>query len=277
MKDVGSSKTTDIPIHVSECGGSRDMVQGRLLMLTNRPFCCCLWCASVYIWLFLSDLCPFSLAAIWSLIIVCLSRLPLRWAQFFICPLMIRDAIDREVEAVDSGESWRLCSSILLAEKLNFNFKLFISCVAELSSCSSFFRTPLLTIFCCRLKFFCLSFCFPEYQLAKPSDSHRKEMLFGSLAKPGHPMGKFCWGELVNTTAGTHNTHNTKPPWGMFSKNKQERWDSCQVYFSCWYSCIFKPFPTLCYSSTELIAHLWHTRKCPDTEARAKEEEDQCL
>ncbi|KAI1891903.1 hypothetical protein AGOR_G00148510 [Albula goreensis] len=58
-----------------------------------------------------------------------------RWAQFFICPLMIKDAIDREVEAVDS-----------------------------------------------------------EYQLARPSDSHRKEMLFGSLAKPNHPMGKFCWG-----------------------------------------------------------------------------------
>ena len=31
-------------------------------------------------------------------------RHPSRWAQFFICPLMIRDAIDREVEAVDSGE-----------------------------------------------------------------------------------------------------------------------------------------------------------------------------
>uniref|UniRef100_A0A8B9L4S6 Nardilysin convertase n=1 Tax=Astyanax mexicanus TaxID=7994 RepID=A0A8B9L4S6_ASTMX len=58
-----------------------------------------------------------------------------RWAQFFICPLMIEDAIDREVEAVDS-----------------------------------------------------------EYQLARPSDSHRKEMLFGSLAKPNHPMTKFCWG-----------------------------------------------------------------------------------
>uniref|UniRef100_A0A7N6AU31 Nardilysin a (N-arginine dibasic convertase) n=1 Tax=Anabas testudineus TaxID=64144 RepID=A0A7N6AU31_ANATE len=58
-----------------------------------------------------------------------------RWAQFFICPLMIEDAIDREVEAVDS-----------------------------------------------------------EFQLARPSDSHRKEMLFGSLAKPGHPMSKFCWG-----------------------------------------------------------------------------------
>ncbi|XP_071421582.1 nardilysin [Pithys albifrons albifrons] len=58
-----------------------------------------------------------------------------RWAQFFIHPLMIRDAIDREVEAVDS-----------------------------------------------------------EYQLARPSDTNRKEMLFGSLARPGHPMKKFFWG-----------------------------------------------------------------------------------
>lgn len=27
-----------------------------------------------------------------------------RWAQFFICPLMIEDSIEREVEAVDSGQ-----------------------------------------------------------------------------------------------------------------------------------------------------------------------------
>nr|XP_020016174.1 nardilysin [Castor canadensis] len=33
-----------------------------------------------------------------------------------------------------------------------------------------------------------------EYQLARPSDANRKEMLFGSLARPGHPMGKFFWG-----------------------------------------------------------------------------------
>ncbi|XP_063795614.1 nardilysin [Pseudophryne corroboree] len=58
-----------------------------------------------------------------------------RWAQFFISPLMVRDAIEREVQAVDS-----------------------------------------------------------EFELARPSDSNRKEMLFGSLAKPGHPMGKFFWG-----------------------------------------------------------------------------------
>ncbi|XP_039184813.1 nardilysin-like [Crotalus tigris] len=58
-----------------------------------------------------------------------------RWAQFFIHPLMIKDAIDREVEAVDS-----------------------------------------------------------EYQIAKPSDANRRELLLGSLAKPGHPMRKFFWG-----------------------------------------------------------------------------------
>uniref|UniRef100_A0A8D2LTC3 Nardilysin n=1 Tax=Varanus komodoensis TaxID=61221 RepID=A0A8D2LTC3_VARKO len=58
-----------------------------------------------------------------------------RWAQFFIHPLMIKDAIDREVEAVDS-----------------------------------------------------------EYQIARPSDANRRELLLGSLAKRGHPMRKFFWG-----------------------------------------------------------------------------------
>ncbi|GCB79034.1 hypothetical protein scyTo_0017824, partial [Scyliorhinus torazame] len=33
-----------------------------------------------------------------------------------------------------------------------------------------------------------------EFHLAAPSDSSRKELLFGSLARPGHPMGKFFWG-----------------------------------------------------------------------------------
>ncbi|XP_071897732.1 nardilysin isoform X4 [Anas platyrhynchos] len=58
-----------------------------------------------------------------------------RWAQFFIHPLMIRDAIDREVEAIDN-----------------------------------------------------------EYQLAKPCDTNRWELLLGSLARPGYPMRKFFWG-----------------------------------------------------------------------------------
>lgn len=83
-----------------------------------------------------------------------------RWAQFFICPLMLEDAVDREVEAVDSGESAAVPSQILLF--INHNW---------CSSSSS------------------------EFQLARPSDSHRKETLFGSLSKAGHPMGKFFWGE----------------------------------------------------------------------------------
>ena len=151
----------------------------------------------VYIWLCLSDLRPVSPA----LIIVFLSWHPLRWAQFFICPLMIRDAIDREVEAVDSGESRCLCASFFPSWEVKFH--------CWLLPTQLFFFFFLHTI-----DHFLLSWVYPvspsvfsEYQLAKPSDSHRKEMLFGSLAKPGHPMGKFCWGELVNTTAGTHNTH----------------------------------------------------------------------
>ncbi|KAG8436909.1 hypothetical protein GDO86_007845 [Hymenochirus boettgeri] len=58
-----------------------------------------------------------------------------RWAQFFIAPLMIRDAIEREVEAVDS-----------------------------------------------------------EFQIGRPKDPNRKQMIFASLAKAGYPMGKFSWG-----------------------------------------------------------------------------------
>ncbi len=46
----------------------------------------------------------------------------------------------------------------------------------------------------CSLTAWCFLFA-TEYQLAKPSDSQRKEMLFGSLAKPNHPMSKFCWGK----------------------------------------------------------------------------------
>lgn len=137
--------------------------------------------------MFMSDLCS---VCFWTLP---LCPVVLRWAQFFICPLMIRDAIDREVEAVDSGGSWCLCASLLHSEKL---ILVHIKCF---SAFSAFFFVP-------SYLFLCPSVCLSEYQLAKPSDSHRKEMLFGSLAKPGHPMGKFCWGELVKTTAGTNNT-----------------------------------------------------------------------
>ena len=124
---------------------------------------------------------------------------------------MIRDAIDREVEAVDSGEPRHLCALLILTNWLNFSFfaqsQTFSSIASPRSSSRSYLHSIDLRLSLCCLEFFFPSFCVSEYQLAKPSDSHRKEMLFGSLAKPGHPMGKFCWGELANTTAGTHNTH----------------------------------------------------------------------
>ncbi|XP_033221743.1 nardilysin-like [Belonocnema kinseyi] len=61
-----------------------------------------------------------------------------RFAQFFISPLMKRDAISREREVVES-----------------------------------------------------------EFQMALPSDLHRKEQLFCSFAKPNHPATKFTWGNLL--------------------------------------------------------------------------------
>ena len=60
-----------------------------------------------------------------------------RFVQFFTAPLMKKDAMQREREAVDS-----------------------------------------------------------EFQMSLPSDSCRKEQIFGSLAKEGHPMAKFMWGNL---------------------------------------------------------------------------------
>ena len=35
-----------------------------------------------------------------------------------------------------------------------------------------------------------------EFEMALPADSNRKQQLFGSLAKDGHPMAKFMWGNL---------------------------------------------------------------------------------
>ncbi|XP_066596131.1 nardilysin [Prorops nasuta] len=61
-----------------------------------------------------------------------------RFAQFFISPLMKRDAISREREAVES-----------------------------------------------------------EFQMALPSDTHRKQQLFSSFAQDNHPAGKFMWGNSI--------------------------------------------------------------------------------
>lgn len=39
-----------------------------------------------------------------------------------------------------------------------------------------------------------------EFQLIRPADTYRKETLFASLAKAGHPISKFCWGKQQTHT-----------------------------------------------------------------------------
>lgn len=41
-----------------------------------------------------------------------------------------------------------------------------------------------------------------EYQMALPSDYFRKEQIFGRLAKKGHPMTKFMWGNKESLRMG---------------------------------------------------------------------------
>jgi len=36
-----------------------------------------------------------------------------------------------------------------------------------------------------------------EFQLALPCDENRKEQLFSSFARTGHPANKFIWGNLI--------------------------------------------------------------------------------
>lgn len=96
-------------------------------------------------------------------------------------------------------------------------------------------------------------------------------MLFGSLAKPGHPMGKFCWGELVNTTTGTQYTQGLL---GVCSAIVNRSAETDAKFPVCLISRLFVyKFPTVFYN----LLNCDNTRKRADTEARAKEEEDQCL
>lgn len=42
-----------------------------------------------------------------------------------------------------------------------------------------------------------------EYQMSLPSDDERACMLYGSLAKEGHPMGKFFTGNVMSVQPNT--------------------------------------------------------------------------
>lgn len=115
----------------------------------NQPRSILVLSLSVGIWLPESDLCPLSLACMRPLIISSLCFPLLRWAQFFICPLMIRDAIDREVEAVDSGESWCLKCSPFCIWSTSFHPLYSRVLLSQLFTH--------ITVFLCRLNMFCFS------------------------------------------------------------------------------------------------------------------------
>lgn len=76
------------------------------------------------------------------------------FAEFFASPLLLPCSMKREKEAIDSGNMVLRFSLLKLSAHIEI----------------------------------------PEFQMALPSDSCRKQQLFASLAKDGHPMTNFTWG-----------------------------------------------------------------------------------
>jgi nardilysin len=83
-----------------------------------------------------------------------------RFAQFFIKPLMKKDAISREREAVENG-------------------------------------TYIIIVLLLLLSVILIRHIHVEFQLALPDDENRKEQMFSTFARAGHPAGKFVWGNLI--------------------------------------------------------------------------------
>jgi len=84
-----------------------------------------------------------------------------RFAQFFISPLLKKEAMQREREAIESGKP--------KFQKFNCPINIFL---------------------------------FLEFNLALPSDYHRKKQLISSFAKKGHPATKFSWGNVASLGGG---------------------------------------------------------------------------
>nr|CAD7408899.1 unnamed protein product [Timema cristinae] len=102
-----------------------------------------------------------------------------RFSQFFICPLMKREAMQREREAIES-------------EFEGFDFKAFHVNpptpqgsplgMNNVVTTTDAFHPP--------------TFQHKEFQMAVPSDAYRKQQILCSLAQVGHPINKFTWGNL---------------------------------------------------------------------------------
>lgn len=130
------------------------------------------------------------------------------FAQFFIHPLLRQDSVDREIQAVDSGKlssalSW-IVNQTNRWQKADMR-----QSVYNIPDLSKFVGTHVeWKCWICLYNLFSdlYVFCYyknVEYQMSLPSDDERACMLYGSLAKEGHPMGKFFTGNLMSVWPNT--------------------------------------------------------------------------
>lgn len=64
-----------------------------------------------------------------------------------------------------------------------------------------------------------------EFNLALPSDYHRKKQLITSLAKKGHPATKFSWGNIASLRGGGEGEQQEKKDSAVHSKLQKFRED----------------------------------------------------
>lgn len=130
------------------------------------------------------------------------------FAQFFIHPLLRQDSVDREIQAVDSGKLSSALSWIVNQTNRWQKADMRQSVYNIIPDLSNFVGTQVewkcwicLYIFLVICMFFAIKNV--EYQMSLPSDDERACMLYGSLAKEGHPMGKFFTGNLMSVWPNT--------------------------------------------------------------------------
>lgn len=130
------------------------------------------------------------------------------FAQFFIHPLLRQDSVDREIQAVDSGKLSSALSWIVNQTNRWQEADMRKSVYNIIPDLSNFVGTQVewkcwicLYIFLVICMFYAIENV--EYQMSLPSDDERACMLYGSLAKEGHPMGKFFTGNLISVWPNT--------------------------------------------------------------------------
>lgn len=134
------------------------------------------------------------------------------FAQFFIHPLLRQDSVDREIQAVDSGKLSSTCSVMDCEPDKQMTESWYEAICLQyytrfIQFCGDTGWVKMLNLLLhvqlvwWSVWFFAIKNV--EYQMSLPSDDERACMLYGSLAKEGHPMGKFFTGNLMSVWPNT--------------------------------------------------------------------------